>query len=222
MLGYLVYRIKCILLRKVVRIGKGVVFSATTFEGKNTLFSEVNIANSYVGYGTYIQKHSDIQYTLIGRYCSIADNVHTCIGTHPTSLMSTYPAFYYDTTDELGYSFHKGRPVYDVNKYPDEHNDYQIKIGNDVWIGSHVMIMAGVSIGDGAIVAAGAVVTKSIPPYQIWGGVPAKFIKNRFDNNCIEKVQKLKWWNKSEEWIRTNIDVFRGELFSDVLDNIKD
>ena len=52
------------------------------------------------------------------------------------------------------------------------------------------MIMAGVSIGDGAIVAAGAVVTKSIPPYQIWGGVPAKFIKNRFDNNCIEKVQK--------------------------------
>lgn len=54
-----------------------------------------------------------------------------------------------------------------------------IVIGNDVWIGSRSLIMKGVHIGDGAIVAAGSVVTKSIPPYEIWGGNPARFIKSR-------------------------------------------
>jgi acetyltransferase-like isoleucine patch superfamily enzyme len=54
-----------------------------------------------------------------------------------------------------------------------------ITIGNDVWIGANACILAGVSIGDGSVVAAGAVVTRSIPAYEIWGGVPAKFIKKR-------------------------------------------
>jgi acetyltransferase-like isoleucine patch superfamily enzyme len=55
----------------------------------------------------------------------------------------------------------------------------QIVIKDDVWLGVNVVILKGVSIGSGSIVAAGAVVTKSIPDNQIWGGVPAKFIKNR-------------------------------------------
>lgn len=54
-----------------------------------------------------------------------------------------------------------------------------IFLGKDVWLGCNVIVLKGVSIGEGAIVAAGAVVTKSIPANQIWGGVPAKFIKNR-------------------------------------------
>ena len=54
-----------------------------------------------------------------------------------------------------------------------------IIIGNDVWIGANAVVLKGVHIGDGAIVAAGAVVTKSIPPYEIWGGVPAKKLGTR-------------------------------------------
>lgn len=54
-----------------------------------------------------------------------------------------------------------------------------IVIGKDVWIGFNAVVLKGVTIGDGAIVAAGAVVTKSIPPYEIWGGVPAKKIGER-------------------------------------------
>lgn len=54
-----------------------------------------------------------------------------------------------------------------------------IKIEDDVWIGTHVVILPGVTIGHGAIVAAGSVVNKDIPPYEIWGGAPAKFIKQR-------------------------------------------
>jgi len=54
-----------------------------------------------------------------------------------------------------------------------------IKIGNDVWLGCNVVVLKGVEIGDGAVVAAGAVVTKSIAPGEIWGGIPAKKISDR-------------------------------------------
>lgn len=54
-----------------------------------------------------------------------------------------------------------------------------IIIEDDVWLGTHVVILPGVTIGQGAIVAAGSVVNRNIPPYQIWGGAPAKFIKDR-------------------------------------------
>jgi acetyltransferase-like isoleucine patch superfamily enzyme len=54
-----------------------------------------------------------------------------------------------------------------------------ITVEDDVWIGSGSVILGGVTIGKGAIVAAGAVVIKSVPPFEIWGGVPAKKIKSR-------------------------------------------
>ena len=54
-----------------------------------------------------------------------------------------------------------------------------ITIGHHVWIGTGATVLQGVTIGDGAVVAAGAVVTKDIPPYEVWGGVPAKFIRKR-------------------------------------------
>lgn len=54
-----------------------------------------------------------------------------------------------------------------------------IKIGSHVWVGMNATIMKGVSIGDNAIIAAGAVVTKDVPAGEIWGGVPAQFIKKR-------------------------------------------
>jgi acetyltransferase-like isoleucine patch superfamily enzyme len=54
-----------------------------------------------------------------------------------------------------------------------------IVIGEDVWIGTHVVVLAGVTIGQGAVIAAGSVVTQPVPPYEIWGGVPARFLKKR-------------------------------------------
>lgn len=208
MLRFIKKKIKYLSLRKKVRIGKDVNIAASSFEGKNTLFDGVNIHGSSIGLGTYIQKQSVILNCLIGRYCSIADHVYTCIGTHPTNFISTYPSFYYDTTSELGYSYYTGEPKFDLYKYPDQMHDYQIKIGNDVWIGSHVLIMGGVNIGNGAIIAAGSVVTKSVPPYQIWGGVPAKYIRHRFDEETVLKLEGMKWWNNSEKWIVDHINAF--------------
>jgi acetyltransferase-like isoleucine patch superfamily enzyme len=57
-------------------------------------------------------------------------------------------------------------------------------VEDDVWIGNNVTIIAGVTIGKGAIIAAGALVNKNIPACEIWGGVPAKKLKNRFENDA--------------------------------------
>ena len=57
------------------------------------------------------------------------------------------------------------------------------EIGNDVWVGARSIIMCGTTIGNGAIVAAGSVVTKNIPPYEIWAGIPAKKIVIRFSED---------------------------------------
>lgn len=74
-----------------------------------------------------------------------------------------------------------------------------IVIQNDVWVGYGVTIMAGVTLHNGCVVAAGTVVTKDVPPYAIVGGNPAKVIRYRFDDNIIDGLQKIAWWDWSSE-----------------------
>lgn len=61
-------------------------------------------------------------------------------------------------------------------------------IEDDVWIGHNATIVGGLTIGKGAIIAAGAVVTKNVPPCEIWGGIPAKKIKDRFKTSAEAKI----------------------------------
>ena len=74
-----------------------------------------------------------------------------------------------------------------------------IVIGNDVWIGRESVIMPGVKIGDGAIIGVYSVVTKDVEPYSVAGGNPAKLIKKRFDDELIEILLKVKWWDFEPE-----------------------
>lgn len=73
-------------------------------------------------------------------------------------------------------------------------------------------MIAGVTVGNGAVVGAGAVVTKDIPPYEIWGGVPAKKIGARFDEKTIEVLEEIKWWNWQPKEIRECLELFRKKL----------
>lgn len=68
----------------------------------------------------------------------------------------------------------------DKDKRPKDDKDVMIE--DDVWVGTNVTILKGVKLGRGCIIAAGAVVTKDVPPYVIFGGIPAKFIGKRFKN----------------------------------------
>ena len=54
-----------------------------------------------------------------------------------------------------------------------------IHVGHHCWIGTGATILQNVTIGNGAVVAAGAMVTRDVPPYEVWGGIPAKYIRKR-------------------------------------------
>lgn len=131
---------------------------------------------------------------IIGKFCSIACGAKFLFNcaNHTLKSLSTYtfPLFYEDW----------GLEKSDVATAWDNKGD--IVIGNDVWIGYEAVIMAGVHIGNGAIIAARAVVTKDVPPYTIVGGVPARPIRKRFDEEVVQKLETLKWWDWSAEKIR--------------------
>jgi chloramphenicol O-acetyltransferase type B len=97
--------------------------------------------------------------------------------THNTAFISTYP-FADLAALKRSYS-----PAGDT------------RIGNDVWIGYEALIMPGVTIGDGAIIASRAVVTGNVPPYAIYGGNPAKLIRERFSASQIKWLQAIAWWD---------------------------
>ena len=131
---------------------------------------------------------------IIGKFCSIACGAKFLFNcaNHTLKSLSTYtfPLFYEDW----------GLEKSDVATAWDNKGD--IVIGNDVWIGYEAVVMAGVHIGNGAIIAARAVVTKDVAPYTIVGGVPARPIKKRFDEEVIQELETLKWWDWSAEKIR--------------------
>ena len=81
-----------------------------------------------------------------------------------------------------------------------------IIVEDDVWIGYRSTILSGVRIGQGAVVAAGAVVTKDVPPYAIVGGVPAKVLKYRFNDELIEELKKVDFSKLSKEDVEKNIN----------------
>lgn len=133
----------------------------------------------------------------IGKFCSIACGAKFLFtsGNHTLRSLSTYtfPIFY----EEWGLDTKNIRDAWD--------NKGDIVVGNDVWIGYEAVILSGVTIGDGAIIGSRAVVTKDVPPYTIVGGVPARAIRKRFDEDTIAKLKALQWWNWDEEKIARSI-----------------
>ena len=142
---------------------------------------------------------------IIGKFCSIACGAKFLFnsGNHKMASLSTYtfPLFFEEWDLEKE----------NVAQAWDQKGD--IIIGNDVWIGYEAVILPGVTIGDGAVIGCRAVVTKDVPPYTIVGGVPAKPIRKRFDEETIKELQKIKWWDWPEEKIAGKIPAIQaGDL----------
>lgn len=144
--------------------------------------------NSEMGRHSFCGYDCIIINTSIGSFCSISGNCEIGGASHSIDWVSTSPVFN-ENRDQIKrkYSYHK----YNTTK--------KTKIGNDVWIGAKVLIKAGVTVGDGAVVGMGSVVTKDIPPYEIWGGNPAKLIRKRFDEDIVNKLLEIEWWNLEDK-----------------------
>lgn len=185
----------------------GVIFDdRTSLEGKNLICNNSVISGSKIGKCSYIGYDSYIPNTMIGRYSSIASNVRVVAGNHPTrNYVSTHGAFY---SKDFFVSYVEEQR-YTEFSYVDQEERYYVQIGNDVWVGSNVLILNGVKIGNGAVIAAGAVVVNDVEPYSIVGGVPAKVIRKRFNDDDIRFLEELCWWNWDEQMIIAYSDSFK-------------
>jgi acetyltransferase-like isoleucine patch superfamily enzyme len=177
----------------------------SSFEGMNKIYSNTYFSGE-MGFGSYIGWNSYLE-GRIGRFTSIAPHVHSNYGRHPISepFATTCPTFF-SLLKQNGGTFATSQ-CYDEFVFADKEKKYPLIIGNDCWIGQGVFIVGGITIGDGAVVLAHAVVTEDVPPYAIVGGVPAKILKYRYDEETMKFLLDLKWWNKDIPWLKRNADL---------------
>lgn len=130
----------------------------------------------------------------IGSFCSIARNVSIQEYNHNFRLISTY---------------HILQNVFGQDRKMEVFSKGKITIGNDVWIGTQCIVTGGSNIGDGAVIGANSVVIGNIPAYAIAAGSPAKVIAYRFNDDIIDLLKKVKWW----DWPLAKIEKYK-HLFS--------
>ena len=156
-------------------------------------------------YGSpYVLNDVENVWCRIGKFCSIAENVAILPGAdHHVDWVSTYP---FNVFVE-GMSGIEGHPT----------SKGDVVIGNDVWIGYGSTILSGVEIGDGAVIASGSVVTRSIPPYSIAAGVPAQMMRKRFDDDLVEKLLEMRWWDWPYEQIYEVIPLLQNDHVEELI-----
>lgn len=184
--------------------------------------STIKNPNIVVGDFTYFadtdfEKHVTHHYDfigdklIIGKFCQIGAGVEFVMNgaNHQMNAVSTYPFYIFGSWDQSAPSKEdlpfKGDTV----------------VGNDVWIGQNSTILPGVHIGDGAIIGLNSVVTRDVPPYTIVTGNPAKAVRKRFDDELIDLLLKLKWWDKSIEEINALIPLLSCSDLAKVKQEIK-
>jgi len=173
--------------------------------GARTILLEVSM-DDY----SYIVNDSQITYTTIGKFCSIAAMTRINPGNHPmhraTQAHFTYRASAYFPGEGDDTDFFNWRRAHHVH------------IGHDVWIGHGAIILPGRNIGTGAVVAAGAIVTKDVPAYTIVAGNPARQIKPRFAAPIADRLAALAWWDWDHEMLRRALPDFRKLSVEEFLD----
>lgn len=187
-------------------ISGSIIGDNVVVERRNMLF------NSRIGSYCSVGVNGMIRYAKIGKYCSIAWN--SSIGGTEHHIHRLTTSFF---------PFDKTYGIVDQNKLEDLELAYSkpVTVGNDVWIAAGTQVLRGVNVGDGAVLGGGTIVTKDVPPYEIWAGVPAKKIGQRFSDEIIAELMEIKWWDLPIDDIKDNIDLFRKDIDMDFISELK-
>lgn len=175
------------------------------FEGMNAVYAHTDFYGR-MGRGSYIGNDCHISAD-IGRFSSLGNRITQIVETHPMKepFVTTSPMFI-STRKQTGFTFAKSQ-IAEEYRFYDPLREIAFRIGNDCWVGNDVCFIGGVQVDDGAVVLARAIVTKDVPPYAIVGGIPAKVIGYRYDEDTIKMLLEVQWWNKPVEWLQEHADL---------------
>jgi hypothetical protein len=170
--------------------------------GRYTEIAErCKVGEAEIGDYSYMMQECEVWAARIGKFVNMASHVRLNATNHPT-WRATLHHFTYRSGDywpdadreEAFFDWRRGNAVV---------------IGHDVWIGHGATVLPGVTVGNGAVVGAGAVVSRDVAPYTIVGGVPARLIRERFDQATGQRLERLAWWDWSHSRLRDALDDFR-------------
>ncbi len=149
--------------------------------------------------------------TRIGNYCSLAAGIVVFRRNHPTMRFSQHPFFFNAASGLVS------------DDTIEAVRDHPLEVGHDVWIGGNAIITPKCeTIGVGAVIGAGAVVTKSVPPFNIVAGSPARVIGERFSPEIQEVLLESCWWEFPLARLVTVLPVFLEEATVENAERLRD
>jgi virginiamycin A acetyltransferase len=154
-------------------------------------------AKTYHGHLTFFRWGNET--ISIAKWCALSQDIKLLAGGgHRFDTVTSHP---------LGWAFGLNGPGIEDRSY-DKPDGKGIHIGNATWIGWGVTIIGNVTVGDGAVIAANSTVFTDVPPYSLYAGNPARLQKFLFDEDQIESLLRIAWWDWPEEKIRERVDDF--------------
>lgn len=191
---------------KILKKIRGSSIKNSTIDPTSKIESGSNIIDVVMNRYSFCGYDCEIVNCEIGAFTSVANNVIIGGVMHPMNWVSMSPVFYAGRDSiKKKFSLHQLAPV------------KKTYIGNDVWIGQYAMIKQGINVGHGAVIGMGSVVTKDVEPYSIVAGSPAKLLRKRFDEEIINDLIKIQWWNYCED----DLEKY-SRYFTNPLDFIKE
>jgi phosphonate metabolism protein (transferase hexapeptide repeat family) len=148
--------------------------------------ARTKVAESTFGDYSYVVNDSEIIYTQVGKFCSIAAHVRINPGNHPLDRVMLSHVSYRSSAYGLG-------P--DDPGFFDWRRASPVTLGHDVWVGHGAVVLPGVRLGTGSAVGAGSIVTRDVPPFAIVVGNPARVLRLRFAEAEIEALERIAWWD---------------------------